>query len=882
MNDGGCDLDVEELRTILGDVPLDYHRLEKNMGRAHAGNVGIKNSKGRYIGFLDDDDELYPDHVSGLLSFLTGESNYAAVYSDSEIVEREYDDEGRIIKENNRGLFKSWDFSREILLFENYIPLMCSLLGKELLDDIGGFDESFELYEDWDLFIRASQKGPFYHIRKVTTKYIQWSRVQQIAFINWPNAREYYLKVLLKHSDEITPEVVYKYFLVKQEEITRMKDLFEEAQTQREEARIQQQEAHAFLKEESSENIHLKHELKHAMALLKEESSKNMDLKHELKHAKELLKELSSKNINIEYELKQMSILQEELKDNKRQIQVMQERFDRTEKQMRELRENSEKQIRELQENNEKRLQPLQAELGERRKQVQMIKEELLMKNAYIEEVQSGIGWMILDTYRKNVKDRLVPLGTKRRTTYNTMLKGIKILKENGLRTLLGKVRRQFRETKASGRVTREFFVSPKVTNTSVASIDTTISVVIPTKNAGPDFRFVLEKIKRQKGIKKDIDIIVVDSGSDDDTIRLAKQYKTRVFSIPRTDFGHGRTRNFGASHAICDYIVFLSQDAIPIGDTCFVEMVRGMENDKRIAAVSVKQIPRSDADLFACWQIWNHYRNFLGYSKDAVVGADHRTFDSLGPDDRRRVAQIDNIFSCIRKNIFDQFTFNDLNYAEDLDLGLRLVRQGYKVGFLSSVGAIHSHNRDTTYYFKRSYVDRKALIHLLNFEPVDWRSVGIESLAEMVDYARKTYCKLAYAFRQFDQGGTRGRAGLSLVNSLHQLVRAYDPESGDSGKDVNLSIVMDKLAALSGSDGLHVSVSRDVLMRQFFSILESFEEYLSCYEDMGGTEELVSAMHKLCAVVLGSNVGDYIAFCGDQKGAEQALRMYELLGSGV
>ena len=35
VNDGGCDLDVEELKTILGDVSLNYARLEKSTGRAH-------------------------------------------------------------------------------------------------------------------------------------------------------------------------------------------------------------------------------------------------------------------------------------------------------------------------------------------------------------------------------------------------------------------------------------------------------------------------------------------------------------------------------------------------------------------------------------------------------------------------------------------------------------------------------------------------------------------------------------------------------------------------------------------------------------------------------------------------------------------------------
>ncbi|MCX8027249.1 MAG: glycosyltransferase family 2 protein, partial [Thermodesulfovibrionales bacterium] len=53
VNDGGCDLDLDEIKSILGDVTLNYIRLEKNTGRAHAGNVGIDNAKGEYIGFLD-------------------------------------------------------------------------------------------------------------------------------------------------------------------------------------------------------------------------------------------------------------------------------------------------------------------------------------------------------------------------------------------------------------------------------------------------------------------------------------------------------------------------------------------------------------------------------------------------------------------------------------------------------------------------------------------------------------------------------------------------------------------------------------------------------------------------------------------------------------
>ncbi|MEW6586453.1 MAG: glycosyltransferase, partial [Nitrospirota bacterium] len=154
VNDGGCDLDIDEIKSTLGDVSLNYVRIEQNTGRAHAGNVGIENVRGEYVGFLDDDDELYPEHVDVVMSaFVINAIHYAGVYSDSVILQREYDLEGNVLHESNKGVFRSWDFSYEVLLFENYIPLHCSILQKSILKDIGGFDESFNLFEDWDLFI---------------------------------------------------------------------------------------------------------------------------------------------------------------------------------------------------------------------------------------------------------------------------------------------------------------------------------------------------------------------------------------------------------------------------------------------------------------------------------------------------------------------------------------------------------------------------------------------------------------------------------------------------------------------------------------------------------------------------------------------------------
>ncbi|MFZ3136754.1 MAG: glycosyltransferase [Thermodesulfovibrionales bacterium] len=991
VNDGGSDLNVPEIKSILGDITLNYIRLAYNTGRANAGNIGIENSSGEYIGFLDDDDEYYPEHIKTLLNFLKNREDFAGAYTDSEIFLREYNDDGHIVREHNDGVFRSWDFSYETLLFENYIPLICTIVRKDVLREIEGFDNSLGMFEDWDLFIRASGKKPFWHISEVTTKYIQWSKVHQIAFINSPKAPEYYLQVLSKHSGKITPEAVYRYFLIKQEEITLIKDRLQasdlskntllsqnmdlenrirkthaktdEFRRKLNEAEWQKEELRDTLRESEEEKEGFRERLKEVetgnewlRGKLNISRTDNKELRDRVKEMQALIKELSSKNIHIEYQLSQMQELKEKLKHEQAQLQdsmeqhgALQESRDQVqalESALQEIRGQAEalesalKESRNqaqafesalhksrtqarslegaLQENreetqalkgalqesrnqaralegaleesrNQAQAQALRSALEESRNQVQIfnkelqdnqnqiyrLKEELRKKTSYIEEVQTGIGWRILVYYRKNIRNRLTPVGTKRRIAYDKLLKRLKF-REKGHPEVLAEDR------KSGSLIKQEQFIVPVISDNAVEAINIKVSVVIPTKNAGQDFYHVLEGIRKQKGIQ-DIELVIVDSGSKDDTLNLSKRYGAKILSIDPSEFCHGRTRNYGAQFATGDYLVFLSQDAIPAGDTCFFDMICGMNNDPHIAAVTARQVPRSDADLFACWQIWNHYEKFLRYKEDTVISVDRKTFDSLIPSDKRRVAQLDNIFSCIRRDVFNKFKFNDLKYAEDLDLGLRLIKKGFKIGFLSSVGAIHSHNREPLYYFKRSFVDRKSLIHLLEDEPLNWFDTGISSFSEMIQYVRSVYRTINNTIGYIAQSETIYTSHLSLFNSFRQIIRTCPPGTNGTGSKNSMHSVMDELLELTGGDEAEISVHNDVILQQFMSALEVFEEYVTPYENVHETiNDILSALHKLCAVVMGSSIGDYAAFHEVRNGKGLKYKLDSIFGEGV
>jgi len=131
------------------------------------------------------------------------------------------------------------------------------------------------------------------------------------------------------------------------------------------------------------------------------------------------------------------------------------------------------------------------------------------------------------------------------------------------------------------------------------------ISIILLTKNAGITFKSVLDGIFNQS--IKPLEVLVIDSGSKDNTLEIAKEYPVRIVEILPEDFRHGQTRNFGANLANGTHVVYLTQDAIPSTADWLKELVSPFE-DSNIAGVYGRQIPRKDEniiDKFFCLSLY-------------------------------------------------------------------------------------------------------------------------------------------------------------------------------------------------------------------------------------------------------------------------------------
>ncbi|MEO7241638.1 MAG: class I SAM-dependent methyltransferase [Variovorax sp.] len=241
-----------------------------------------------------------------------------------------------------------------------------------------------------------------------------------------------------------------------------------------------------------------------------------------------------------------------------------------------------------------------------------------------------------------------------------------------------------------------------------VPTLDRSVTVVIPTLNAGREFDFLLRKLRQQKGLRQ-LEIVVVDSGSTDRTVELARRHGCHVVEILPEQFSHSYARNLGAGEATTDFLLFMVQDAYPIGDHWAYGMLSFLLDhaSDNLIAVSCAEFSRSDSDIMYDSLINTHYK-FLGcleYDRiGRFTGGDHMSLRSSG--------QLSDVSCLIGREAFESHRYRG-SYAEDLDLGIRLIRDGYTVAMLASVKVIHSHNRPTWYYFKRSFVDVIFLVRL-------------------------------------------------------------------------------------------------------------------------------------------------------------------------
>jgi rhamnosyltransferase len=244
------------------------------------------------------------------------------------------------------------------------------------------------------------------------------------------------------------------------------------------------------------------------------------------------------------------------------------------------------------------------------------------------------------------------------------------------------------------------------------------VSIVIPTLNGGALFRRVLEMIKRQ-ATSRSVEILCIDSGSTDDTAAMCKEFGAEVTEIPRAEFNHGETRNLGIGRAAAEFVILMTQDALPT-DEKWLDALLEPFSDEKVAGTYARQVPRDDADILTRHRL----ENWITFGRERIVREirSRAEYEALPPVEKYKFCNFDNVCSCIRRSVWEKFRFKRADFAEDMEWSRDALLAGWKIVYQPEAAVIHSHNRSQVYEHRRTYMVVRRLNELFGYRPVENR----------------------------------------------------------------------------------------------------------------------------------------------------------------
>lgn len=227
---------------------------------------------------------------------------------------------------------------------------------------------------------------------------------------------------------------------------------------------------------------------------------------------------------------------------------------------------------------------------------------------------------------------------------------------------------------------------------------ETVVSIVVLTRNGAREIRQCLAGIYSQEN-PPPFEVVVIDSGSSDRTLEIAKTFPVEVTEIAQHEFGHGRTRNLGASLARGKYLVYLTQDAIPANGRWLSSLTNTLEQDSRVAGAYSRWLPKAKCSPIDARLI----RDMFGPTKET------RSLEGLEETDvlahMPHMMRFSNVSSCLRRTVWQSIRFDSsLQYAEDQQWARAVLESGHTIVYEPRSVVYHSHSDPLKLRFKREF----------------------------------------------------------------------------------------------------------------------------------------------------------------------------------
>jgi glycosyltransferase involved in cell wall biosynthesis len=242
-------------------------------------------------------------------------------------------------------------------------------------------------------------------------------------------------------------------------------------------------------------------------------------------------------------------------------------------------------------------------------------------------------------------------------------------------------------------------------------------SIVIRAYNEGQHLPRLLEGIRQQT--VTDVETILVDSGSTDNTVAIAESYGAQVVSIPPAEFTFGRSLNFGVRAARRELVVVASAHVYPVYPDWLACLLRPFEAEQ-VALAYGKQRGMETSKF-------SEQRIFRQWFPDADVTRQNNPF-------------CNNANAAVRRRLWEEHPYDEtLTGLEDLAWAKWAQGAGYALSYAAHAQVIHVHNetpRGIYNRYRREAMAFKQIFPESHFNAYDFSRLTVTNILSDLSHA--------------------------------------------------------------------------------------------------------------------------------------------------
>jgi glycosyltransferase involved in cell wall biosynthesis len=258
-------------------------------------------------------------------------------------------------------------------------------------------------------------------------------------------------------------------------------------------------------------------------------------------------------------------------------------------------------------------------------------------------------------------------------------------------------------------------------------------TVVIPTFNGGPLLQEVVASALQQE-LAAGFELLIIDSESNDGSIdSLPNAANLSVYRIVQKEFQHGRTRNLAIALAKAPLVAFITQDAIPANEHWLRNLINPLLQSEDVAGVFGRHLAHQDHPGYLSLWMNSH---FAAFEAEGI----YRKSDNLeryyaeSPSWRQFLHYYSDNNSCMRKSVWEESPYPDLDYGEDQLWADWIIQTGKTKAYADDAIVFHSHHYTCNEEYKRSRTEALFFMKYFGYELAQNRfdlETGLENEAK-------------------------------------------------------------------------------------------------------------------------------------------------------